>query len=142
MQGVPVLNAALRVEALGFEWAGADDERRAEGVLVTPWFLSLVRLPGVRRRQGTVGRKRIHAFGRESFEFIEGELGEGGYFESCSLFSPMHDFENPMQARDTAYAVLAELRAPVTSDGDRDSGAKVPAPSRRSFLLRPSRGAA
>jgi len=50
MVGVPLLNPALQVEAVGFtlqaegegELAGAGV---AVGILVTPWFMNLVRLP-------------------------------------------------------------------------------------------------
>jgi [NiFe] hydrogenase assembly HybE family chaperone len=42
MCGLPVYNAALRVEAVGFEVF----KGRLCGVLVTPWFMNLVLLPG------------------------------------------------------------------------------------------------
>ena len=49
MRGVPVLNPALSVQAIGF---GPDPLRTAPdaaptmlGVLVTPWFMNLLRLP-------------------------------------------------------------------------------------------------
>src|SRR4051794_8656986 len=48
MAGVPVLNASLRVEAIGFERPLTGDVVApvvGVGVLVTPWFMNLVRLP-------------------------------------------------------------------------------------------------
>ena len=47
MQGLPLLNPALRVEAVGFRLA-EEDASVAEGVLITPWFMSLLRLPAQR----------------------------------------------------------------------------------------------
>ena len=42
MAGVPLVNETLSVEAVGFtEWDG-----RLLGVLVAPWFMNLVLLPG------------------------------------------------------------------------------------------------
>jgi len=43
MQGIPILNPALSVEAVGFRPADAD-ETVSEGVLITPWFMSRTRL--------------------------------------------------------------------------------------------------
>jgi [NiFe] hydrogenase assembly HybE family chaperone len=110
MQGVPILNPALSVEAVGFAWG--DDERTvAEGVLITPWFMSLVRLPSaVEGHGGRVARKSVHGFGNERFEFIGAHDPAVGYHETCALFSPMGGFQSQEQARETALASLSLLR--------------------------------
>ncbi|KAF0136409.1 MAG: hypothetical protein FD153_1935, partial [Rhodospirillaceae bacterium] len=38
MQGIPILNPVLQVEAVGFEWAPDQEGVLAEGALITPWF--------------------------------------------------------------------------------------------------------
>jgi [NiFe] hydrogenase assembly HybE family chaperone len=42
MRSMPMFNAALQVEAVGFE----PHDGRLCGVLITPWFMNLVLLPG------------------------------------------------------------------------------------------------
>ena len=42
MQGMPILNPALEVQAVGFR----ELEEHLLGVLITPWFMNLVLLPG------------------------------------------------------------------------------------------------
>ena len=101
MQGVALLNPALAVQALGFAWrAGATGAQAvAEGVLITPWFMSLLRLPAqVQGHQGRVGLKQLHDFGNESFEFIGAHDPSLGFHEACALFSPMGDFSGQPQA--------------------------------------------
>lgn len=133
MKDIPILNAALVVEALGFE-AGIrsqDDEHSTlEGVLITPWFMSLVRIPDVYvELPNGVGRKFVRAFGSETFEFI-GAYDQGiGYHEACALFSPMDGFSSQVQARETAAASLALLRS-----SSAPSGAHEDIPARRAFL--------
>lgn len=131
MQGIPILNPALRVEAAGFRLADEEDAV-AEGVLITPWFMSLVRLPlAVQDHGGRVGRKRVLAFGNERFDFIGAHDPALGFHEACALFSPMAGFRSQDQARETAQAVLDQLRPPPVAPAP----AAEPLPARRSFLL-------
>lgn len=129
MQGVPILNPALSVEAVGFVWGDAG-QTVAEGVLITPWFMSLVRLPAVLEDHGgRVARKAVHGFGTERFEFIGAHDPRVGYHETCALFSPMGGFPSQARARETAEASLALLRpAPVATP------AAEPVPARRAFF--------
>jgi len=133
MQGLPLLNPALRVEAVGFRLA-EEDASVAEGVLITPWFMSLLRLPlAVEAHSGRVGRKRILPFGSERFEFIGAHDPALGFHEACALFSPMGGFHHQDQTRETAEAVLAQLRpAPTPAAAPTVAG---PVPARRAFLL-------
>ncbi len=138
MQGIPILNPLLRVEAAGFRLADEEEDAVAEGVLITPWFMSLVRLPlDVQDHGGRVGRKRVLAFGNERFDFIGAHDPALGFHEACALFSPMAEFRSQHQARETAQAVLDQLRpAPVAPPQ-----AAEPLPARRAFFLARGAGA-
>ncbi|WP_296764817.1 [NiFe]-hydrogenase assembly chaperone HybE [Thiobacillus sp.] len=140
MQGIPLLNAALQVEAVGFEWglsagnAVTDATPVTQGVLITPWFMSLVRLPAaVEPHAGRVARSFVRDFGIERFEFIGAHDVVLGYHESCALFSPMNGFTSQDVARETAQEVLALTRpaAQATPTVPRTE----PMPARRAFLL-------
>ena len=140
MQGIPILNPALTVEAVGFEWTGAGDDALpvGEGVLITPWFMSLVRLPAMQQDHGgRVARKTVRDFGSERFEFIGAHDPAIGYHETCALFSPMGGFGSQAQAVETARASLALLRP-----GPEPEVPAAPVPSRRAFFTarRPSPG--
>lgn len=170
MAGLPLLNPALSVEAVGFEWAAQTEDEAgsppvAEGVLVTPWFMSLVRLPlAVLPHGNRVGCRAVRRFGNERFDFIGGHDEAIGWHETCALFSPMNGFSSQALARETALASLALVRpaadaqatpptaaAPATSPTQAHPAATAtpaapvpPMPARRSFLLggRPRQGAA
>ena len=147
MQGIPLLNPALRVEAVGFEWALALEEAAepvAEGVLITPWFMSLLRLPAVNGPHGNrVGRKAVRDFGSERFDFIGAHDPAIGYHETCALFSPMNGFTSQDLARETALASLALVRPRPEAEAVAPI-ATEPLPARRAFFMarRPDAGAA
>ncbi|CAN5305436.1 hypothetical protein BH10PSE16_BH10PSE16_01830 [soil metagenome] len=144
MQGIPLLNPAVRVEALGFELVkteAADPEVFAAGVgvLITPWFMNLVWLP-LRRLDlaKQVGGKVPRYIGRECFEFIGAHEDDFGSYEACSLFSPVFEFENHGAAVATAQAVLDMLRQPANTAAPVTQPAHAalqPVPARRAFLL-------
>jgi [NiFe] hydrogenase assembly HybE family chaperone len=112
MQGVPMLNERLKVQAVGFEQAQPDDA--LAGVLVTPWFMNLVWLPPEAETQAptAVGATRLRRVGAESFAFIGAHEDGFGAYEACSLFSPMFEFADHDAALATAQAVLDTLRRP------------------------------
>lgn len=164
MAGVPILNPALRVEALGFELcegvvahsapvaaptpagalAQASEAVSAVGILVTPWFMNLVWFPLERIDQPwTVGRSRSHRVGENIFDFIASHEPTFGSYEACSLFSPMFEFTDHAAACATAQAVLAELRQPPAPAPATAAPAKPSdLAARRAFLFgrRPSSG--
>lgn len=149
MQGIPLLNPALQVEAVGFEWAAAPDAEAAtvhgrlavpvaEGVLITPWFMSLLRLPAQALPHGNrVGHKTVRDFGTERFDFIGAHDPAVGYHESCALFSPMQGFTDQALARETAQAALALMRPPAPAASATAAAAPLPTavPARRAFLM-------
>lgn len=135
MDGVPVQNPALRVQAVGFATSQADDNSDSTlvGVLITPWFMNLVRLPELMHQGASTslapGCKALRRVGAQGFEFIGAFEEELGAFEACSLFSPMFEFADHQAALATATEVLTLLRKPLTADS-------APAiPSRRGFLF-------
>jgi [NiFe] hydrogenase assembly HybE family chaperone len=161
MRGLPLLNPALQVRAVGFELVSAraaepdgtlqpsgaqavaaPEQAAAVGVLITPWFMNLVWLPLQRLEAAAhVGRKVTRHVGQECFEFIGAhEDGFGGY-EACSLFSPVFEFQSQQAAVETARAVLDALRQPKTAAVPVPAVApaqspEIPqAPARRAFLF-------
>ncbi|MFO1217976.1 MAG: [NiFe]-hydrogenase assembly chaperone HybE [Burkholderiaceae bacterium] len=136
MQSVPILNPALRVQALPFErWHG-----QWLGALVTPWFLNLMLVPGDADgwRSAREGERVFHRFAAGAFAFLGGTENEIGEFQSCSLVSPMTQFTDQVSAMATARAALAMLHVQPRPDADvappaGDTAARAPA--RRVFLF-------
>ncbi len=107
MAGVPMLNPALRVQAVGFRpW-----QSHWLGVLVTPWFMNLMLLQRVESAWFPLAErdKRTLVFPAGAFEFIGGCDPVVGDYQACSLFSPMFEFADHGGALATAEAVLEGL---------------------------------
>jgi [NiFe] hydrogenase assembly HybE family chaperone len=131
MAGLPILNPALRVAAVGFRpW-----ERYWLGVLVTPWSMNLVLLPRV---DGAVdwasGTFRGLRFPAGAFDFVATREADIGGYAACSLFSPVQQFADQAAAESTAKAALDALFEADPAQGD-PAIAEVPRVlSRRAFL--------
>lgn len=129
MASLPICNAALAVEAVGFrEHAG-----REVGVVVTPWFMNLVVLPSpadaAAWRRGELARL---AFPSGAYDFVVGEAA-GEFVASCSLFTLMHDFADQVAAREAALAAAEALFEPaVPAEPERPKEPSVM--SRRKFF--------
>ncbi len=107
MRDVPVVNRALRVQAVGFrDWGEG-----WLGVLVAPWFMNLVLLPrGAEDWRGlTAGAKEDIEFPSGTYEFLHNVRGALGGYKACSLFSPMDQFQSHAQAVEVAEAVMTAL---------------------------------
>ena len=128
MAGLPFVNPALRVEAVGFsEWQG-----QLLGVLVTPWSINVVLLPGKGPWPALApGAERFVDLPAGRFRFIAGADEALGEYHACSLFSPALQFTDHETARATAAAALAALRDPATAAGEAAQPAGL---SRRDFL--------
>lgn len=109
MAGVAILNPALEVEAVGFRRWGDD----WVGVLITPWFMSLLCLPGTASAQPiqASGSKQELALPSGTFEFLSAHEDALGAYLTSSLFSPMFAFPDRARAREVATAVMAEVFA-------------------------------
>lgn len=107
MAGVAILNPALEVEAVGFRRWGDD----WVGVLVTPWFMSLICLPDAASAWPiqASGTKREVALPSGNYEFLSAHEDTLGPYLTSSLFSPMFAFPDMARAREVAAAALAEV---------------------------------
>lgn len=129
MRGLPIVNAALSVEAVGFE----PFEAHQLGVLISPWFMNLVLLPGDDAlrvfKQGASVKIELPS---GPYDFTVSHDEEFGTFLSAILFRTVSDF--PDQA--TARAVAEEVATLVRSDGDFGDQSKPAAKplSRREFF--------
>jgi [NiFe] hydrogenase assembly HybE family chaperone len=124
MRSLPVYNQRLDIQVVGLR-------RWDEGLLAivaTPWCMNIVLLPGEdapRRMEGTT-RELVFPSGR--YDFIAGQLPGVGALESCSLFSPMEEFDDPGVMRAVAEHAMTGLFTPPETTPD------APGMNRRSFL--------
>lgn len=117
MLDLPVYNSLLTVETVGFR----DFTGRELGVLVTPWCMNLMLLPAQTDvwsgwDEQRVGEKQMMALPSGQYEFIFGWAEVLGGYCSCSLFSPMSEFESQEVAVETAQEVMKAL-----FDGDNEA---------------------
>lgn len=119
MAGIPVLNRQLHVQCVGFTLDPMVPDM-AWGVLITPWFMNLIRLPlrpqGLAHLPELCGKQQVEWQGN-TLDFIGAEeswLGESweAHYALSPLFSPMQSFESHHAALETAQAVVRML-APV-----------------------------
>lgn len=107
MRDLPMVNKMLSVEAVGFQmW-----QDRPLGVLISPWFMNLVMLPGETEDWSalTPGAKEVISFPSGDYEFLHNLREQTGGYKACSLFSPMNDFKTHAAATDVARAVMVAL---------------------------------
>jgi [NiFe] hydrogenase assembly HybE family chaperone len=135
MADVPILNPALSVQAIDFQrWAG-----HWLGIVVTPWCMSLLLVPGGRENWINTGenKRRFIQFPAGNFAFLGSMEDELGEFQSCSLFSPMGKFTTQSEASMTARAAMSGLLTPVPatpSETPSQQGPMAPSLSRRRFF--------
>lgn len=135
MRDLPLFNPELEVEALGFRLL--DDQW--VGVLITPWFMNLVRLPAqpVPMDMPRIGRKVTAALPCGERDLIQGGDEVIGSYESLSLHSPMFAFKTQTEACEEAAQRLQELMQASETGPPEDDGrlrAKPIKMSRRAFL--------
>jgi len=140
MADVPILNPALHVEAVDFcEWQG-----RWIGVLVTPWTLNLVLLPGADTPliPLALDEKASWNFPSGAYEFMGLNESAIGTCHTCSLISPVTQFETHEQAVAVAQEVMAALFVAGASEDARLNGESMASRtmSRRDFLRMSFRG--
>ncbi|MBI5331254.1 MAG: [NiFe]-hydrogenase assembly chaperone HybE [Betaproteobacteria bacterium] len=134
MTGVSLVNPALRVEAVGFR----EINGYTVGVLITPWCMNLIGLPGAETEWMARGSGTKHDLTLPSgdYEFLTAHEDNLGPYLSASLFSPLFEFGDMDQARAVAQAVLAEIFNPPGPEPlPQGFSAKLDQPvSRRGFL--------
>lgn len=135
MADVPILNPALSVEAVDFQrWQG-----HWLGVLVTPWCLSVLLVPGGAEDWVSPGQnqRRFVTLPAGDFAFLGGDEAELGEYLSCSLFSPMDKFSTQSEATMTARAAMIALLTPAgqaQAPPAVEKRSDEPSLSRRRFL--------
>ncbi|MEG3639684.1 [NiFe]-hydrogenase assembly chaperone HybE [Magnetococcus sp. PR-3] len=98
MQGLPLLNPMLHVEAVGFQrW-----QEGWLGVVITPWLMNLMWLPDDRGalEEATLGDKQDYRFPERSYTMLVNEFEGVGRCWTFSVHSPMSEFP----AHDTTVA--------------------------------------
>lgn len=131
MADVPILNPALSVEAVDFQrWQG-----HWLGIVITPWCMSLLLVPGCERDwlSVTENRRRFVRFSTGDLAFLGSDEAELGEYQSCPLFSPMERFATQPEAVMTARAAMCGLLAPLPPDKPHEAPTE-PSLSRRRFL--------
>jgi [NiFe] hydrogenase assembly HybE family chaperone len=123
MKDVPIINDKLFVKAIDFQnW-----QDYYLGILVTPWFMNLLLLPLDNTKASddefNIGQEIPHIFPSGRYTFIAAYEEALGSYQSCSLFSPMFEFENQEAAELTAKAALIAL----FDDDNEDIASQHPA---------------
>jgi [NiFe] hydrogenase assembly HybE family chaperone len=113
MAGVALMHPGVQVQATPFV---ALDAQLAVGILVTPWFMNLLRLPLTRSDRCHVGSKTTHRVGDYAIEFTSAFEPAIGGFESCSVYSPLTMFEDHAAVYATAQAVMHTLLSASAAD--------------------------
>ncbi len=102
MQDVPILNPKLQVKAIDFLMF----QQAWLGILITPWFMNILYF---RDDEQGLGSKITHTFPAGQIEFIVAFEEALGFYQSCSLYSPMFAFADQLSAEQTAIAAMREL---------------------------------
>ncbi len=107
MQGIPILNPAIKVQALGFH----ECQGRILGVLITPWLMNVVMLPAQNEDLSgmELGHKLPHEFPSKTYKFMINDIDGIGPCQTHSLYSPMREFASHAQAVAVAQAFLDGL---------------------------------
>jgi [NiFe] hydrogenase assembly HybE family chaperone len=110
MQQLPIYNPRLTVEAVGFR----EFQAHQLGVLITPWFMNLVLLPGIpswnARPTGEVCELALPA-GPEEFTVCRDDVL--GTYLSAVLFRTMAHFPGQIVTRAIALDVMQRLFQPA-----------------------------
>lgn len=107
MQGLPIFNQRLEVEAVGFtEWDG-----HLLGVLITPWFMNLVLLPGEQDDWSKLASGTFTAWELPAgeYEFTVNPDTATGVHQSLSLFTTVTDFPDQQTARAVAREIIEQI---------------------------------
>jgi [NiFe] hydrogenase assembly HybE family chaperone len=121
MSALPGFNAELTLEAVGFrEWEG-----HGLGVLIAPWFMNLILLPGpdddwaeIDPREGCEWKLPT-----ELIVFHPCDLAGPGLHLTAPLFTDLSAFPDQDTARAVAREVMRQLFEPGAEQAPADSGA-------------------
>lgn len=116
MKGLPLLNTRLHVETLCFQ----EYQGRILGILITPWLMNLVLLPGENDdwSEQELGHKEPHLFPGGSHKFMINEVDGIGRYQTHSLYSPMREFTNQNHAQAAAESFMKVLMTATEASDD------------------------
>lgn len=123
MAGLPICNSAIRVQAVGFRaW-----QEHWVGVLITPWTISLVLMPGDHAPLRMLGadEKMSWIFPSGSYEFMGLNDPALGTCQICSLISPVIDIERHEDAASIAEQAMEALFSSEKSGQIQDAERKA-----------------
>lgn len=129
MHGLPVVNDRLAVELIGLR--EVDDHRL--GVLLTPWFMNLLLLPGDDGWSDLEQGARVNIdYPSGPVEYLVTHDEELGTYLTAVLFGSVTDFSDQATARAVARETLRRLfEAPERDAGSDDGRRRM---SRRSLF--------
>ena len=107
ISGLPIYHDKLSVEAVGFQvWEG-----RLVGVLITPWFMNLVLLPGDGEEWSDLpaGSATEWEFPSGTYQFRTSVIDAVGVHLSAVLFSNVKAFSDQDTARAVAYQIMTRI---------------------------------
>ncbi len=121
MAGLPICNETLRVQAVGFrEW-----QQNWLGVLITPWTISLVLLPGAGGLRALgADEKQAWDFPSGKYEFMGLNEPALGNCQVCSLISPVNDIGRHEDAVAIAGQVMEALFQAPHADSEHAADSK------------------
>ena len=107
MQGIPILNSKINVEALGFQ----SYQGRIMGIVITPWLMNVILLPAQNDDWSglDLGHKETRTFGSRAHKFLVNDIDGIGICQTHSLHSPMNEFSSHEHARRAAQSFLDGL---------------------------------
>ncbi|MCP4487918.1 MAG: [NiFe]-hydrogenase assembly chaperone HybE [Gammaproteobacteria bacterium] len=107
MQGIPILNPAIEIQAVGFQHYRG----RVLGVIITPWLMNVVILPAEDEDWSHIelGHKQPRKFPSKILKFMVNHIEGIGSCQTHSLYSPMRDFACHEQALNMALDFLETL---------------------------------
>ena len=128
MRDLPIVNSRLDVEAVGFTHVG---EHRL-GVLITPWFMNLMILPGNDEwHDSPQGATATITLPDGDYEFTVSRDDTLGVYITAVLFRTVADFPDQTTARAIAAEVIHEL---LTAREVPQESPVTPTMNRRAFL--------
>ena len=109
MQDLPIVNKALQVEAVGFH----EYHDNQLGVLITPWFMNLILLPGTDNWSNSLqGDTSSIDFPSRRIEFAVSHDKMLGTYLSAVAFRGVVELADQATARKLALEVLDDLMKP------------------------------
>jgi [NiFe] hydrogenase assembly HybE family chaperone len=130
MRSLPVYNDKLDIQVHGLRrWSEG-----LLGVVATPWCMNIVLVPAADAPHRMEGTTRSLHFPLGTYNFTAGQLPGLGALETCSLFSPMDDFDDP-----AVVGLVAEHAINGLFEQPRPSASSA-AMGRRDFLRGGRRG--